>query len=79
MAFFCTSGFMNAFGLFQEYYAQHQLSDMSAFDISWIGPFAMFMMLFGAGIAGVFVDRTGPTVSRSLNACRKHEVDPHRF
>ena len=70
---------MNAFGLFQEYYAQHQLRDKSAFDISWIGSFAMFMMFFGAGLAGVLVDRTGPTVSHRLNHYRKHSADVCRF
>ena len=70
---------MNAFGLFQEYYAQHQLSNKSAFDISWIGSFAMFMMFFGAGIAGVLVDRTGPTVNHSVDVGCKHMANAHRF
>ncbi|KAI5241300.1 MFS monocarboxylate transporter [Aureobasidium subglaciale] len=34
-AFFCSVGFFNAFGLFQEYYHANQLSNETEFDISW--------------------------------------------
>ncbi|KAF9893860.1 hypothetical protein FE257_010030 [Aspergillus nanangensis] len=61
-AFFCSVGFINAFGVFQDYYRAHQLSAHSDFDISWIGSFATFM-LFGCGpLAGILVDRKGPTL-----------------
>lgn len=61
--FFCTLGFVNAFGVFQEYYRSHQLRNHSDFDISWIGSFSTFMIFGGAPIAGVLVDRFGPTAS----------------
>ncbi|KNG81132.1 hypothetical protein ANOM_011535 [Aspergillus nomiae NRRL 13137] len=60
--FFCSVGFINAFGVFQDYYQSHQLSSYSSFDISWIGSFSTFALFSGAPIAGVLVDRVGPTV-----------------
>ncbi|KAM3462066.1 hypothetical protein MY5147_009868 [Beauveria neobassiana] len=55
-------GFLNAFGVFQDYYESHQLSNHSSFDISWIGSFSTFALFSGAPIAGILVDRVGPTV-----------------
>ncbi|OJJ76878.1 hypothetical protein ASPBRDRAFT_49895 [Aspergillus brasiliensis CBS 101740] len=60
--FFCSVGFINAFGVFQDYYESHQLSSYSSFDISWIGSFSTFALFSGAPITGVLVDRVGPTV-----------------
>ncbi|KAJ6786629.1 hypothetical protein PWT90_03718 [Aphanocladium album] len=60
--FFCSVGFLNAFGVFQEHYESHQLSNHSSFDISWIGSFSTFALFAGAPIAGILVDRVGPTV-----------------
>ncbi|KAJ3479217.1 hypothetical protein NLG97_g8376 [Lecanicillium saksenae] len=59
--FFCSVGFLNAFGVFQEYYEKHTLSSHSSFDISWIGSFSTFALFSGAPIAGILVDRFGPT------------------
>ncbi|RMJ27933.1 MFS monocarboxylate transporter [Aspergillus sp. HF37] len=59
---FCSVGFINAFGIFQEYYGSHQLREHSDFDISWIGSFSVFALFGGAPIAGVLFDRAGPTV-----------------
>lgn len=62
---------MNAYGVFQEYYHQHQLQNKSEFDIAWIGSFATFMM-FGSGApAGLLVDKIGPTVSPFSEAAQK--------
>ncbi|GES57729.1 MFS monocarboxylate transporter [Aspergillus terreus] len=60
--FFCSVGFINAFGVFQDYYESHQLRNYSSFDISWIGSFSTFALFAGAPIAGILVDRVGPTV-----------------
>ncbi|KAJ5145514.1 MFS monocarboxylate transporter [Penicillium bovifimosum] len=60
--FFCSVGFINAFGVFQEYYRAHQLSDSSDFDISWIGSFETFALFSGAPLTGLLVDRVGPTM-----------------
>lgn len=80
LAFFCGTGFMNgmhfytfhlqdaknppAFGIFQAYYQQHQLSNHSEFDISWLGSFGMFMMFACAPPAGLLTDKVGESVSR---------------
>lgn len=62
--FFCSVGFINAFGVFQDYYESHQLRNYSSFDISWIGSFSTFALFAGAPIAGILVDRVGPTVCK---------------
>ncbi|KAH0835328.1 MFS monocarboxylate transporter [Fonsecaea pedrosoi] len=59
---FCTVGFLNAFGLFIDYYRNHQLADKSEFDISWIGSFSTFVFFLAAAPAGLLVDRMGPTI-----------------
>lgn len=43
LALFCTLGFQNAFGVFQEYYAQTILRNHSEFDIAWIGSLLTFV------------------------------------
>lgn len=59
---FISVGFMNAWGVWQEYYQKHQLRDRSEFDIAWIGSFATFVLMFGGAAAGILVDKVGPTV-----------------
>ncbi|KAI1633476.1 major facilitator superfamily transporter [Biscogniauxia mediterranea] len=61
LALFCTVGFLNAFGVFQEYYKTY-LPGKTDFDISWIGSVSIFLLYIGAPIAGFLVDRTGPTI-----------------
>jgi MFS family permease len=61
-AFFCSVGFFNAFGIFQEYYHGHQLADKSDFDISWIGSFAICAMYLSSPAVGIAYDRVGPNV-----------------
>lgn len=36
MAYFSTVGFLNAFGIFQEYYTSSVLRGRSDFEISWV-------------------------------------------
>ncbi len=62
LIFFCTTGFMNSFGLLQEYYSRGPLKNKSEFYISWIGPFATFVLFLFAALAGTLVDKVGPTV-----------------
>ena len=69
LAIFCSVGFVNAFGVFQEYYFAHQLRRRSEFDISWVGSFATFAMFMWAPVAGVLVDRMGPTVRFAFSWC----------
>ncbi|TGO36034.1 hypothetical protein BHYA_0137g00150 [Botrytis hyacinthi] len=49
---FCSVGFINAFGGFQEYYAKNKLADKPASDISWLGSFNVFCMFGGTFVAG---------------------------
>ncbi|KAM3068404.1 Agnestins efflux protein AgnL12 [Clarireedia jacksonii] len=58
---FCSVGFVNAFGVFQEYYAVTILSDKSPSDISWLGSFNVFCMFGMTFIAGFLTDKYGPT------------------
>lgn len=63
--FFCvfaTTGFQNAFGVFQQYLHQHQLSGYSEFDIAWIGSLANSLMFFAAPGPGILLDKIGPKV-----------------
>jgi len=59
---FCSVGFVNAFGVFQEYYSGHLLSDKSASDISWLGSFNLFCMFGGTIVVGYMNDTHGPRV-----------------
>ncbi|KAI0480867.1 major facilitator superfamily transporter [Xylariaceae sp. FL0804] len=61
LALFCTVGYFNAFGVYQDYYLTY-LPGESAFDISWIGSVSIFLLYIGGPVAGVLVDRFGPTV-----------------
>jgi len=59
---FCTVGFLNAFGVFQQHYKADLLQAQSESDISWIGSVAIFFLYAFAPITGVLVDRFGPKV-----------------
>jgi MFS family permease len=61
-AFFCSVGFFNAWGIFQEYYHAHQLLNKSDFDISWIGSFAICAMYLSSPAVGIAYDKIGPDV-----------------
>jgi MFS family permease len=65
LALYCTVGFLNAFGLYQEYYATGLLKNYTDSDISWIGSIAIFLLYAGSPVAGILVDKLGPTVSRA--------------
>jgi MFS family permease len=59
---FCSVGFINAFGVFEEYYQTSFLSHKSASDISWIGSFELFVMFGGTLPIGYLSDKHGPRV-----------------
>ncbi|KAK8124267.1 MFS transporter [Apiospora kogelbergensis] len=61
LALFCTVGFVNAFGVFQEYYTTY-LPGRPASDISWIGSLSIFLLYAGSPFGGILVDRIGPTI-----------------
>lgn len=60
--FFCTLGFANSFGTFEEYYITHQLQGASASKISWIGSLGSFLPFFAGMVAGPLFDRYGEKV-----------------
>ncbi|KAJ6475589.1 MFS general substrate transporter [Mycena sanguinolenta] len=60
MALFCTFGQMNAFGTFQAWYAEHQLSHLEPSTIAWIGSLQLWVFFFSGGLIGRFFDAYGP-------------------
>jgi MFS family permease len=61
VALFCTVGFLNAYGVFQEYYITY-LPGRSASDISWIGSLSIFLLYLSSPFGGFLVDKFGPTI-----------------
>jgi len=59
---FSTLGYVNAFGVFQEYYMTHQLRDKSPDDIAWIGSLTAFLQFAIGAVSGPLFDRYGPWV-----------------
>ncbi|KAL4737940.1 MFS general substrate transporter [Aspergillus similis] len=59
-AMFCTVGFANSFGVFEEYYLENQLADQSESNISWIGALEVFFIFAGSIVTGPFLDMFGP-------------------
>ena len=60
---FCTVGFMNSFGVFQEFYAKETLSSYPPSTIAWIGAIAIFFLFAISVGAGAMLDVFGPRVS----------------
>ncbi|KAM3539431.1 hypothetical protein ARSEF1564_007648, partial [Beauveria bassiana] len=59
-ASFCSYGWINSVGIFQQYYAQGPLKNYSASQISWIPALQIFFMSFMGPPIGVLFDRYGP-------------------
>ncbi|KAJ5514940.1 Major facilitator superfamily domain general substrate transporter [Penicillium fimorum] len=59
---FCTVGFMNSFGIFQEYYTNNQLSSNSTSTIAWLGAIAIFFLFAISVGAGAMLDIFGPAL-----------------
>lgn len=59
LAIFVSFGFLNTFGIFQAYYATHQLSNKSHSDIAWIGSFQTFCIYFMGSVFGALFDKFG--------------------
>lgn len=60
--FFTALGYASSFGVFQEYYMQHQLSGDSPDKIAWIGSLSSFLQFATGAFAGPAFDRFGPWV-----------------
>ncbi|KAB8070615.1 major facilitator superfamily domain-containing protein [Aspergillus leporis] len=57
---FCSFGWLNSVGIFQEYYERNTLKQYSASTISWIPSLQVFFMLASGPIIGYLYDRYGP-------------------
>ncbi|KIJ33767.1 hypothetical protein M422DRAFT_264225 [Sphaerobolus stellatus SS14] len=56
---FSSYGQLNAFGVFQTYYAEHQLKNHTASEISWIGSIQLVLTYFSGVILGRVFDIYG--------------------
>ncbi|CAM1510757.1 Fc.00g082700.m01.CDS01 [Cosmosporella sp. VM-42] len=57
---FCSFGWLNSVGVFQEYYQNELLTDYSASSISWIPSLQIFFMMGMGPIVGAIYDHFGP-------------------
>lgn len=57
---FCSFGWINCLGVFQNYYQTHQLRDYSPSSIAWISSIEIFMMFFPGPLVGWAFDNYGP-------------------
>ncbi|KAF3914325.1 hypothetical protein AA313_de0203513 [Arthrobotrys entomopaga] len=55
--FVATWGFVNAFGVYQNYYSTARLSETPVTDISWIGSIQGFLLLFVGVLTGPLYDK----------------------
>ncbi|KAL5341036.1 major facilitator superfamily domain-containing protein [Aspergillus crustosus] len=60
LALFCSVGFVNSYGVFQEYYLTHQLAHESESTVAWLGGATIFFFFFVSAISGVLMDLFGP-------------------
>ncbi|GAM86507.1 hypothetical protein ANO11243_045210 [Dothideomycetidae sp. 11243] len=58
----CSFGYATAFGVYQAYYQEHQLSHKNPSDIAWIGSIQFFFMFAGGFVSGSLFDRYGARV-----------------
>ncbi|KAE8378275.1 major facilitator superfamily domain-containing protein [Aspergillus bertholletiae] len=65
---FCTVGFMNSFGVFQEYYSKEQLAGKPESTIAWLGAISIFCIFFISVFAGQLLDMFGPTLMLCLGS-----------
>ncbi|KAH9207661.1 major facilitator superfamily domain-containing protein [Leptodontidium sp. 2 PMI_412] len=61
-AVFCSFGWINCIGVFQNYYEQNQLKNYSSSTIAWIPSTQSFMMFFPGIVAGRMTDELGPRI-----------------
>jgi hypothetical protein len=57
---FCSFGWLNCLGVFQNYYQMNQLRDYSSSTIAWIPSIQIFVMFFPGPIVGWVFDNYGP-------------------
>lgn len=76
---FCTVGFGNAFGVFQEYYQATLLSNESESNIGWLGAINIFMLFAGSLITGPILDLFGPVVGHPSLTCNRDKPVNNRL
>jgi MFS family permease len=59
-ALFCSFGWINCIGIFQDYYQENQLRAYSPSTVSWISSMETFCMFFGGPVFGKLFDNYGP-------------------
>ncbi|KAL5361114.1 major facilitator superfamily domain-containing protein [Aspergillus floccosus] len=59
---FCTFGYLNTWGVYQNYYLNHQLRNYTSSSIAWIGSIQLFLQNAGGLIGGPLFDRYGAKV-----------------
>ncbi|KAJ5771856.1 hypothetical protein N7520_002385 [Penicillium odoratum] len=57
---FCTVGFLNSFGVFEDYYTTAQLAHESQSTIGWLGAMAIFFLFSISTVSGGMLDIFGP-------------------
>ncbi|KAH8168295.1 major facilitator superfamily protein [Sarocladium implicatum] len=57
---FCSFGWLNSVGIFQEYYQNTLLNSYSPSTISWIPSLQIFFMMAMGPVVGILYDRHGP-------------------
>ncbi|KAF2192227.1 MFS general substrate transporter [Zopfia rhizophila CBS 207.26] len=57
---FCSFGWLNCVGVYQNYYQSHQLREYSPSTIAWISSCEIFVMFLPGPIVGFFFDNHGP-------------------
>ncbi|KAK9452839.1 major facilitator superfamily domain-containing protein [Dipodascopsis uninucleata] len=57
---FASFGYVNVIGLFQQYYAEKQLSSYTESTIAWITSLQIFIMIFSGSFVGRVYDMIGP-------------------
>ncbi len=57
---FCSFGWINCVGIFQDYYQTHQLKSYSPSTVAWIPSLEIFMMFLGGTFLGKMFDNYGP-------------------
>ncbi|KAH0258947.1 monocarboxylate permease-like protein, partial [Aureobasidium melanogenum] len=66
---FCSFGWINCIGVFQEYYETHQLRGDSPSTVSWIPSMETFLMFFLGPFIGYFFDSYGPRYILLTGTC----------
>ncbi|OBU01196.1 hypothetical protein VE01_00641 [Pseudogymnoascus verrucosus] len=59
-AMFCSFGWINCIGIFQDYYQGHQLKEYTPSTIAWIPSMEVFLMFAGGPLFGYIFDCYGP-------------------